>query len=110
MAEDTKEIQIPGCQVRLTYRQVADGGWSVFGIVRCRRAENRKNNELRHFRTREAAEKDALNRISPPAWKQNRSQQLASEELQLDRSGCHSLDCACLISEGSRGDHGKTEK
>ena len=66
MAEDTKEIQMAGCQVRLTYRRVADGGWTVIGIVRCGVGEKQEEQSLAtgSFPTREAAEKDALNRIS----------------------------------------------
>ncbi len=63
---DSKDIQISGCQVHLTYHALADGRWTVMGIVRCGVAEQIVEESVATgpFPTREAAEQDALNRLS----------------------------------------------
>lgn len=65
MPEDSKDIQIAGCQVHLTYHALADGRWTVMGIVRCGVAEQVVEESVATgpFPTREAAEKDALDRL-----------------------------------------------
>jgi hypothetical protein len=66
MGEDTMEIQMAGCRVSLTYRQVADSGWTVVGIVRSGVGDNMDEQRVAtgSFPTREAAEADALNRVT----------------------------------------------
>jgi hypothetical protein len=65
MPEDAKDIQVAGCQVHLTYHALADGGWTVMGVVRCGGAEKVEEQSVATgpFATREAAEKDALDRL-----------------------------------------------
>lgn len=65
MPEDTKDMQMAGCQVHLTYHALADGRWTVLGIVRCGIDERIEEQSVATgpFPTREAAEKDALARI-----------------------------------------------
>jgi hypothetical protein len=65
MAEDTKDIQMAGCHVHLTYHALADGRWTVLGIVRCGVGEKVEEQSVATgpFSTREAAEKDALDRL-----------------------------------------------
>ncbi|MBA2487687.1 MAG: hypothetical protein H0V35_16620 [Nitrospira sp.] len=62
MPEDTKDIQIAGCQVHLTYQALDDGRWTVVGVVRCGIEE--QSVATGPCATREAAEKDALERVS----------------------------------------------
>lgn len=66
MSEDTKDLQIAGCQVHLTYHALADGRWTVLGIVRCGVAEKMEEQSVATgpFPTREEAEQDALDRVS----------------------------------------------
>lgn len=66
MSEDTKDIQMAGCQVRLSYHALADGRWTVLGIVRCGVDGNVAEQSVATgpFPTREAAEMDALDRLS----------------------------------------------
>ncbi len=65
MAQDTKDLQMGGCQVHLTYHALEDGRWTVMGIVRCGTAENAGEQSVATgpFPTREAAEQDALERL-----------------------------------------------
>ena len=66
MAEDTKDMQMSGCRVTLTYRQVADNHWTVLGLVRSGVGDNMQQQSVAtgSFPTREAAEADALNRVT----------------------------------------------
>jgi hypothetical protein len=65
MTEDTKDLQMAGCQVHLIYQALADGYWKVQGTVHCGLGENRgeQSVETGPFMTREAAEQDALDRL-----------------------------------------------
>ncbi|MCC2640060.1 MAG: hypothetical protein K0S45_473 [Nitrospira sp.] len=65
MADDTKEIQIAGCQVQLTYHALADGRWTVQGIVRCGTGEKTGEQPVATgpCESREAAEREALERV-----------------------------------------------
>ena len=65
MTENTKDLQMAGCQVHLTYQARADGCWKFQGIVQCGLGENRgeQSVETGPFPTREAAEQDALDRL-----------------------------------------------
>lgn len=65
MSEDTQDLQMAGCQVHLTYHALADGRWTVFGVVRCGIGENTGEQTVatEPFPTREAAEQDALDRL-----------------------------------------------
>jgi hypothetical protein len=66
MSDDSKDIQMAGCKVHLTYHASADGRWTVLGIVRCGVSDKIEEQSVATgpFPTREAAEKDALDRIS----------------------------------------------
>lgn len=65
MSEDTKDLQMAGCQVHLTFHELADGRWTVLGIVRCGVDSNQSEQSVATapFPTREEAEQDALNRL-----------------------------------------------
>lgn len=65
MPEDTKDLQMAGCQVHLTYHALADGRWTVLGIVRCGADRNQTEQSVATgpFPTREEAEQDALDRL-----------------------------------------------
>ena len=65
MSQDTKDIQMAGCQVHLTYHALSDGRWTVLGILRCGIGEKMEEQSVATgpFPTREAAEKDALDRL-----------------------------------------------
>lgn len=65
MPDDTKDIQIAGCQVHLTYHALDDGRWTVQGIVRCGAEEQSKEQSVTAgpCESREAAEKEALDRV-----------------------------------------------
>ena len=65
MSEDTKDLQMAGCQVHLIYHALAGGYWKVQAIVHCGLGENRgeQSVETGPFVTREAAEQDALVRL-----------------------------------------------
>ncbi|MBA3752971.1 MAG: hypothetical protein H0X01_02250 [Nitrospira sp.] len=66
MPDDTKDIQIAGCLVHLTYQALDDGRWTVVGVVRCGIEEQIEQQSVATgpCATREAAEKDALERVS----------------------------------------------
>ena len=66
MSEDTKNLQMAGCQVHLTFHALADGRWTVLGIVRCGVESNQGEQSVATgpFPSREEAEQDALNRIA----------------------------------------------
>ena len=66
MSEDAKDIQMAGCHVHLTYHALPDGRWTIMGIVRCGAEEQVTEQSVATgpFPTREAAEKDALDRLS----------------------------------------------
>ena len=66
MSEDTKNLQMAGCQVHLTFHALADGRWTVLGIVRCGIESNQGEQSVAPgpFPSRDEAEQDALNRIA----------------------------------------------
>ncbi len=65
MSEDTKDLQMAGCQVHLTFHKLADGQWTVLGIVRCGVDSNQTEQSVSTgpFLSREEAEQDALERL-----------------------------------------------
>lgn len=65
-SDDVKEMVIAGCPVRLAYRLVGDGLWTVEGSVACGTKENRKEQSvMTEARTsREEAERDAVTKIT----------------------------------------------
>ena len=86
-SEDSKDMQIAGCQVHLTYHALADGRWTVMGIVRCGVAEQMIEESVATgpFPTREAAEKDALDRLSKILGNNIDRSSSAREKLDLAR-------------------------
>jgi hypothetical protein len=65
MPDDTKDIQIAGCQVHLTYHALDDGRWTVQGIVQCGADENSAEQPVTTgpCESREAAEMEALDQV-----------------------------------------------
>ena len=65
MSEDTKDLQMAGCQVHLTFHALAGGQWTVVGVVRCGVDENQSEQSVATapFPSREEAEQDALSRL-----------------------------------------------
>ena len=65
MSEFTKDLQMAGCQVHLTYHALEDGRWTVSGVVQCGIAENKGEQSVatEPFSTREAAEQSALEKL-----------------------------------------------
>ena len=63
---DQKDIMIGGCHVRLTYGQAAGAGWTVSATIRCGAGDHAGERSLvtQAFDSREAAEHDALERVS----------------------------------------------
>jgi hypothetical protein len=63
---DQKNIMIAGCHVQLTYGQEAGAGWTVSATIRCGVGDNVGEQSLvtQAFDSREAAEQDALERVS----------------------------------------------
>lgn len=63
---DQKDIMIGGCHVQLTYGQSPGAGWTVSATIRCGVGANASEQSLvtRAFDSREAAERDALERVS----------------------------------------------
>ena len=65
MSEDTKDLLMAGCQVHLTFHALADGRWTVLGIVRCGVESNQSEQSVvtEPFPSREEAEQDALSKL-----------------------------------------------
>ena len=65
MSEETKDLQMAGCQVHLTFHALSGGQWTVVGVVRCGVDENQGEQSVATgpFPSREEAEQDALGRI-----------------------------------------------
>jgi hypothetical protein len=65
-SDDTKNMTIAGCPVRLTYGRTAESRWTVSATVRCGIGDQADEQSImtQPFDSRDAAEHDALEQVT----------------------------------------------